>query len=141
MKRTPLQKKSGTLSRGTKILSKCHSTLKSGSKLKSRSKSSQQVQQQKDDIEKMIQLFTTHWEQKSTNGHVRYCQSCECRIYGENKNYYHDHLIEKSSHPKLKYEMGNLALVCLECHTKKTNGSPTERHRELIEAAKKRYNL
>ena len=127
------------LSRG-KPLSKGTGKLTRGSKLKRRSKTPEEKQQQSEDIEKMRQLFERHWISKWIEW-FHQCESCGVTIYGENKSYYHDHLIEKSSHLELKYEIENLALVCLDCHSRKTDGNPTQRHRELIEAAKKRYNL
>jgi 5-methylcytosine-specific restriction endonuclease McrA len=88
--------------------------------------------------EKLWQLFEEHWKLKP---HV--CQSCECRIPGENKSIYHDHLLEhgRERYAHLKFEIANLLLVCFDCHTKKTNGYPTEKHKEAIETAKTIFNI
>jgi len=37
----------------------------------------------------------------------------------------------------LKYEKKNMFFCCGDCHTKKGNGFPVEKHREAIEKAKK----
>lgn len=69
------------------------------------------------------------------------CQSCDKPLYGPPRNYYFDHLIEKSMRPDLSMEKDNIFLCCLECHVKKTNGFPTEKHKEAIEKAKQRFSI
>ncbi len=124
LKRTPMQKGSSTLCRGTK--------------LRVKKKSREQLQQQVEDIEKQWGLFKEHWLSKP---HI--CESCDEPIWGENLSLYHDHLLEKGvdKYEYLKYEIDNLFLVCCECHTKKGNGFPTDKHKAAIEDAKQRYNL
>jgi len=140
MKRSSIQrtgkglKRSGTLSRGSGKLS-------GGGPIKRKQKTQAEKDQQSADIERMWKLFDEHWKLKGEGLIYRMCESCQDSIWGENKSLYHDHLLEKSRYPELKYEMDNLALVCTECHTKKTAGSPTEKHRGLIEQAKKRFNI
>jgi 5-methylcytosine-specific restriction endonuclease McrA len=67
------------------------------------------------------------------------CSSCGVEIHGQNKSYYWDHLIEKSVHPELKYAEWNMYFCCGECHGSKTNGFPTDKHKQAIEEAKKKY--
>lgn len=54
----------------------------------------------------------------------------------EPKKYMFDHLLEKQSYPELRYEPENIALVCGNCHSKKTIANPTSKHKELIQRAK-----
>ena len=79
------------------------------------------------------EMFEKHWQIKP-----HYCESCGSKLYGENKRYYHDHLLEKSKHPELDLEITNLYLVCEECHSKKTNGHPTLNHQMAIIRAEER---
>jgi len=86
----------------------------------------------------MFGLYTEHWDSKP---HV--CESCGASIRGECKTLYHDHLLEKSveKYKHLMYEIENLYLVCGDCHTKKGAGYPTERHKQAIENAHKKFNV
>lgn len=54
---------------------------------------------------------------------------------------YFDHLLEKSKYPHLRLEKNNIALVTFEEHEAKTNGRPLPKHQELIDNAKKLFNL
>lgn len=75
-------------------------------------------------------------ERKDNNGH-NHCESCDCRIYGEPLTIYFDHLLEKgtSKFKHLRREKRIIAIVCGDCHTLKTNGKPTQKHKELIQKA------
>lgn len=88
------------------------------------------------DKEKMYALFDLHWDTHPD----KKCESCGKQLWGENLTIYHDHLLEKSVYPEFMYEIDNLFLVCLDCHTKKPS-KPTEKHLEAIEQAKKRFNI
>ncbi len=70
-----------------------------------------------------------------------YCQICDKYLGGELKKIFMDHLIEKSSHPELRHEYGNIAIVCEQCHSNKTFGFPAPRYIELIEEAKKQFGV
>ncbi len=126
LKRIPLKK-------GTTTLKK--------SSLKRKSKTVEEKQQQKEDIEKMWELFEEHWQKTMTKYGAHWCESCSIRIWGENKSLYHDHLLEKSVYEEYKYDIDNLFLCCWECHTKKGNGFPTEKHKAAIDNAHKRYGI
>lgn len=80
-----------------------------------------------------LAFYNGIWEKRP---HV--CESCGDRL-GEVTHFYFDHLIDKSPHPELRHEEENIGLVCIHCHTKKGNGFPTEKHRKLIEKAKKLF--
>jgi 5-methylcytosine-specific restriction endonuclease McrA len=114
------------------VLKKSPSTLKRNSTLKRKPKTVEQLQEQSEQHEKDWVFYNEVWNERE---HV--CQSCDKRLYGELKNYYIEHLIEKSPYPEFRYVKENIAIVCDVCHTRKTNGNPTERHKVLIEQAKK----
>lgn len=71
----------------------------------------------------------------------RKCQSCGRNLASEPRSYYFDHLIEKSKRPDLAMEKDNIFLCCLTCHSLKTDGHPTDPHREAIEKAKERFGI
>lgn len=114
------------------ILKKSPSTLKRASPIKRKPKTVEQLQEQSEQHEKDWAFYSKIWSERE---HV--CQSCDKRLYGELKNYYMDHLLEKSTYPQFRYVESNIAIVCEDpCHSRKTNGFPTERHQVLIEQAK-----
>lgn len=69
------------------------------------------------------------------------CESCGKKLSIIPRTYYFDHLIEKSKRPDLAMEAENIFLCCLECHSLKTNGHPTEKHQEAIRKAKERFGI
>lgn len=69
------------------------------------------------------------------------CQSCSKELYHPARTYYFDHLIEKSKRPDLATERENIFICCLECHTLKTGGHPTEVHKAAIEKAKEKFGV
>lgn len=54
----------------------------------------------------------------------------------ELKSTFVDHLLEKNSHPELKYERNNVILLTPAEHELKTNGFPLPKHKELIKMAR-----
>lgn len=89
------------------------------------------------DKERIYRLFDLHWECHPD----RKCESCGEQLWGENLTIYHDHLLEKSVYEEYMYDIENLFLACLRCHTLKGNGNPTEKHLQAINEAKKRYEI
>lgn len=83
-----------------------------------------------------MQLFMAHWLLKP---HV--CEVCNAYLGSENKSIYHDHLLEKSKYPELRFVIENLLLVCFECHQCKTNGFPKIKHQEYINKAYKFFKI
>lgn len=71
----------------------------------------------------------------------RKCQSCGKKLAEEPRTYYFDHLIEKNRRPDLASEWDNIFLCCLECHSLKTEGFPTDPHRKAIEKAKEKFGV
>jgi len=112
MKRTPLKRGNGRLRPGTS--------------------------KKKDTLE-LNNFFMRFW--RVTSPEDRKCWSCGKKLHEPVRSYYFDHLIEKSKRPDLALERANIFLCCLTCHSLKTDGHPTEVHREAIEKAKEKFGL
>lgn len=84
----------------------------------------------------MKDFFLKIWNKKP-----RYCQSCGKWLGREIKTIFFDHLLEKSKYPQFALEEENIYLCCMTCHEKKTNGFPTEKHKEAIEQAKIKFEI
>ncbi len=95
-----------------------------------------------EDIEESLKLKTflwnLWWELPIPE---RGCKSCGKKLHNPPRSYYFDHLIEKSKRPDLALERDNIFLCCLECHALKTDGHPTDPHREAIEKAKEKFGV
>lgn len=85
-------------------------------------------------LKKQFALFEKHWDSKP-----HYCESCGKWLGNENNLCFHDHLLEKSKRKDIALNMENLILVCKQCHDLKTNGFPTEKHKEAILKAKQKF--
>jgi len=101
---------------------------------KSKGKSIEQKKQEKEDLERMWNLFNQIWDELPD---IKQCSACGGRIYGQNSSIYHDHLMPKHLYPELKYEKRNLFFCCSECHGNRENGFPHPKHLEAINKAKK----
>ncbi len=66
------------------------------------------------------------------------CWSCGGSIGPEFSTGYVDHLLEKSTYPELAYKEDNFFNTCLNCHTAKSNGYPSENHLKAINKAKEK---
>ena len=111
LRKTPLK-------RGTSSLKQ--SPMKKGKGLRAKPKTQEQKDQQREDIEKMWLLFEEHW-----NKEPHRCTICSRKLYGDNLSVYHHHVLAKGieRYKHLKYEIGNLQIVCWECHSGIENGS------------------
>jgi 5-methylcytosine-specific restriction endonuclease McrA len=69
------------------------------------------------------------------------CEICLAKLGDEPLSYMFDHLLEKSTHPNLKFEKENIALVCLECHDKKSRGIISEKYQERINFVRTKFNV
>lgn len=49
------------------------------------------------------------------------------------KSYFFDHALPRSKYPQFELEEDNIILVTQEEHTRRTNGSPLEGHKQLID--------
>lgn len=79
----------------------------------------------------MFSFFMDIWKERKHN-----CESCGKWLGKEPLSTFFDHLLEKSKYPLLRFEEKNIFLCCFECHSKKTNGFPTDKHKEAINEAK-----
>ena len=139
IKRTPLKRKS--------ILHTGTGTLKRKS-IKKRPFTAEEIEQNKVERDKMWELFNKHWELKrqrnlTTGLNYWQCENCLIGIWGENKSLYHHHILEKGNakYEHLKYEIDNLMLLCEQCHSKTTNGHPSEKIKQKTEETKRKYNI
>jgi len=134
-RKTPLQR-TGTLKKG-KPLSKGTGRLTRGSKLKSRPKTPEEIQQNKEDTMRMWALFEEHWQKKPHR-----CEQCGEGIWGENKSLYHHHLLPKGldRYEHLKYEYSNLMMLCWQCHSN-VDSNPGDKVIERTEQAHKQFGV
>ena len=121
MKRTPLKRKSGPISSKKTFIKKKKPT-------------AEKKQQSEEQRERDKVFYTDIWKERPHR-----CVVCNAALGSEMKTIYMDHLLEKSTHPHLRYESENIAIVCLNCHESKTNGFPKEKHLKLIEEAKEKF--
>ena len=82
------------------------------------------------------QLFLSVWQ---TRKHV--CEICNAHLGNEPQSYMFDHLLEKSKYKFLEFEPLNIALVCLECHDKKTRGFVSDKYQEKINFVITKFNV
>ena len=87
-------------------------------------------------LNKMRDFFLSIWSRK-----LHYCESCKKWLGNEPLSYMFDHLLEKANYPELKYEEDNIMLVCLDCHTNKGNGFPSDITKLKIQKVKDQFNL
>jgi 5-methylcytosine-specific restriction endonuclease McrA len=85
--------------------------------LKKKSKSAEQIQQQKDDIERMWSLFRKIWKERGP-----YSEVSDQYLGREPLSIMFHHIWPKSKYPALKYVEENIILLTAEEHTKIENG-------------------
>src|SRR5689334_16730504 len=61
------------------------------------------------------------------------CEECKTNLESKPRLYNFDHILEKQSHPELRHVEDNIQLLCLQCHSTKTNGILSPRMKELTE--------
>ena len=88
-------------------------------------------------IEERNKLFNSVWKERGE--HV--CTICGKYLGTVPLSYMFDHILEKSKYPELTFEKENLALLCLECHDKKTRGFIPENYLMLIEKIKNKFKV
>lgn len=87
--------------------------------------------EKKEYTNKQFQMFFDIWSKRR-----HYCESCGLWLGNEPLSIFFDHLLEKSKYPEFALIENNIYLCCGECHTRKTNGFPTENHRKAIKNIK-----
>ena len=101
--------------------------------LKQKPVSQEMKDERKAQSEKDWQFYEKIWANRKHDCEVH--EGYKFLGYQINKCFF-DHLLEKSKYPQFRYEEQNIALVCQECHCKKTAGHPTFKHVEAIRKAK-----
>ena len=89
-----------------------------------------------EEIEKMRAFFLSIWSKRP-----HYCSICGAYLGSEPRTYHFEHLIEKQSHPELKYEERNVELLDLGCHDMKTRGFYPESYIKKIAETKKLFGV
>ena len=87
--------------------------------------------EKKECTNKQFEMFLNIWSKRR-----HYCESCGLWLGNEPLSIFFDHLLEKSIYKEFALLEENIYLCCGECHTKKTNGFPTENHRKTIKNIK-----
>lgn len=83
-------------------------------------------------IQKRKEFFSKIWSKREQY----YCESCGEWLGKEMMTYHFDHLLEKNKYPEFEFDEDNIYLCCLDCHSKKTAGFPTEGHEKAISSFK-----
>jgi len=85
-----------------------------------------------EEAKKMTAFFMSIWSKRSP-----ICNICGVYLGSEPRSYHFDHIIEKQSHPELKYEEKNIALLCIDCHSSKSMGFyPGSYAKKIVETKK-----
>lgn len=92
-------------------------------------------EQAKKQTELRHQMFLNIWSTLTNKN----CWSCGKYLGEEPLSTFFDHLLEKSKYPKFDLIKENIYICCSDCHTKKTNGNPTDNHKKAIEIAKEKF--
>ncbi len=87
-------------------------------------------------LDKRNQLFLSVWQTRKHR-----CEICDKPLGKEPQSYMFDHLLEKSKYKFLEFEPDNIALVCLECHDKKTRGFVNAIYQEKINFVITKFNV
>lgn len=101
-----------------------------------------QITPEKKDARKLQSAKDWAMYQDIWNEREHKCVVCSDRIYGELKNLYMDHILDKGieKYAHLRYEKQNIAVVCSTCHCSK-DGLRSERYQEIINDTKKLFNI
>lgn len=76
-------------------------------------------------------MFLSIWKKKSHK-----CENCDTYLGSEPLSYMFDHVLEKSKYPDLRYEEENICMLCLDCHSDKTNCKLSDFMKEKIKKVK-----
>lgn len=78
------------------------------------SKKRQKKLEEQKDLLKLDEAF--YKEVWTASAHM--CQNCDCRLPKTPYNWMFHHLLEKRNYPQFRHTPENVAIVCLECHSK-----------------------
>jgi hypothetical protein len=79
----------------------------------------------------MRQFFLSIWNKRPHR-----CENCDAYLGSEPLSYMFDHILEKSKYPDLRYEEENICMLCLDCHSDKTNSKLSDFMKEKIKKVK-----
>ena len=79
----------------------------------------------------MRQFFLSIWNKRPHR-----CENCDTYLGNEPLSYMFDHVLEKSKYPDLRYEKENICMLCLDCHSDKTNCKLSDFMKEKIKKVK-----
>jgi hypothetical protein len=129
MKKTPLK-------RGNSQLKKVPLKKTSSMGIKRKTPDPKYLADRKQQRTNDIEFYEKIWSKRK---HI--CEICSAPLYNEISTAFFDHLIEKAIHPELRYEENNIILVCIDCHSLKTNGFMGAEYADRILKAKKEFNI
>lgn len=84
----------------------------------------------------MRQFFLSIWKKKAHR-----CENCDAQLGNEPLSYMFDHVLEKSKYPNLRYEEENICMLCLDCHSDKTNCKLSDFMKEKIKIVSKKFGI
>ena len=79
----------------------------------------------------MREMFLDIWKKRPHR-----CENCDTHLGSEPLSYMFDHILEKSKYPDLRYEEKNICMLCLDCHSDKTNCKLSNFMKEKIKKVK-----
>ena len=100
--------------------------------------SEKSLERRKEKVENTKKIHLAMYEWWKRFGNYKRCMSCNRLLPMEFSTANVDHLLSKSKYPDYSLDENNFFLCCLECHTKKENGFPTEKHKEAINKMKEK---
>jgi hypothetical protein len=77
------------------------------------------------------EFFLSIWKKRPHR-----CENCDAYLGSEPLSYMFDHVLEKSKYPDLRYEEENICMLCLDCHSDKTNCKSSDFMKEKIKKVK-----
>lgn len=82
-------------------------------------------------ISEMQEFFLNIWKKRPHR-----CENCDAHLGSEPLSYMFDHVLEKSKYPDLRHEEENICILCLDCHSNKTNCKLSDFMKEKIKKVK-----
>jgi 5-methylcytosine-specific restriction endonuclease McrA len=89
-----------------------------------------------EEMPSMRDFFISIWKKREHR-----CENCNTYLGTEPLSYMFDHVLEKSKYPDLKYEEENICILCLNCHSNKTNCKLSDFMKEKIKKVKERFQV
>jgi hypothetical protein len=82
----------------------------------------------------MREFFLSIWKKRAHR-----CENCDAQLGSEPLSYMFDHVLEKSKYPDLRYEEENICMLCLDCHSDKTNCKLSDFMKEKIKKVRYKF--